>query len=139
MKNDGEETFREITIAMVRQTCKVGQIVWTYAGRDFYADDLIEILEGGEEADLGNAYMQQLMLTSIQLLQHVKTGADIPPAERLKSFLYLLMRDRLPTADVAECVQQVEHDDASGLETKYTAAGLAEYADELAGRILGNG
>lgn len=133
-----EETFREITISMVRKTCKVGQIVWTYAGREFYADDVIEILEnvdGGEESDLGNAYMQQLMLAAVRLLTAAKTGNGDVGEGRLQSFLYLLMRDKLPTSDVVDCVKAVEGTD----DNVFTAAGLAEYADELAGRILGDG
>lgn len=53
---------------------------------------------------------------------------------RLQAFLYLLMRDKLPTADVASIVQDIEQSD--GMDV-FTAKGMADYADELAGRILG--
>lgn len=54
--------------------------------------------------------------------------------KRLQAFLYLLMRDKLPTADVAGIVKDIEHSDGTDV---FTAKGMADYADELAGRILG--
>lgn len=55
--------------------------------------------------------------------------------ERVKALLYMLMRDKLPTADVVLVVNEIEklrHKEG----VVYTAKGLAEYASELADRVL---
>jgi hypothetical protein len=45
------------------------------------------------------------------------------------------MRDHLSAGKVAKVVQQVE--EVGDKEPVFTSKGLSEYADELAGRILG--
>jgi len=59
--------------------------------------------------------------------------------ENLKAFLYLLMRDKLPTGDVVELVNESTVAANMGRETVYTAKPLAEYAGQLADRILDAG
>ena len=54
--------------------------------------------------------------------------------DNLKTFLYLLMRDKLPTGDVAELVQQIESTEIG--QKVYTAKPLADYAEQLANRIF---
>jgi len=58
----------------------------------------------------------------------------LSPSERLQEFLYLMMRDHVPTSRCAEVVQEIEK--CADKEPVYTAKGLAEYAKELAERIL---
>jgi hypothetical protein len=54
--------------------------------------------------------------------------------KNLTVFLYLLMRDSLPTGEVARLVQIIEKNNDQ--EIIFTAKGLADYAEELAQRIL---
>lgn len=66
-----------------------------------------------------------------------KAVSDRQDAERmrarLQAFLYLLMRDKLPTSDIIELVQNIEKSTGGFV---FTAKPLADYADELAGRIM---
>lgn len=55
--------------------------------------------------------------------------------ENLKCFLYLLMRDVAPTGEVVDAIMHVEELDR-GAKNIYTAEPLAEYAQQLADRIL---
>ena len=57
--------------------------------------------------------------------------------QNLTIFLYLLMRDYLPTGEVAKIVKEIE-ESIDGKEPIFTAKGLGEYAEELAKRILTN-
>jgi len=119
---------------LVKSHVPAGEIAWTYAGNNFYADDLIEILETDEDPATGDAYVAQLMVAAEQLLRAVKTGNGDEGEGRLQSFLYLLMRDKLPTSDVVDCVKAVEGTDGDNV---FTAEGLAAYAGELGRRLLG--
>lgn len=57
--------------------------------------------------------------------------------ERLKMFLYLLMRDKLPTGQVVDMVKDVEGAAQKEGANIYTAKPLEVYARQLAGRIVG--
>lgn len=54
---------------------------------------------------------------------------------RLVTFLYLLMRDKLPAGTVAECVQETEK--SENPEFILSNGHLGKYAEELADRIYG--
>ena len=62
--------------------------------------------------------------------------------QNLKLFLYLLMRNELPTGKVVALIKEVEacmaDEDLADINRQivYTAEILAEYADQLADRIL---
>jgi hypothetical protein len=56
--------------------------------------------------------------------------------EQLKLFLYLLIRENLPSGAVAALVSEVEKCASANLDTIFTAKGIADYASELAARIL---
>jgi len=55
--------------------------------------------------------------------------------DKLVSFLYILLRDHLPSADVEEIVR--EH--TSNNEMLFTNGWLAEYAKDIAGRLKREG
>jgi hypothetical protein len=54
--------------------------------------------------------------------------------ENLVAFLYMLMRDSLPTGEVARLVVEVEK--TKGQEIAFTSKGLEAYARELSDRLL---
>ncbi len=61
----------------------------------------------------------------------------MPDAEaraNLRTFLYLLMRDHVPTGAVVDVIVNVEKYDNTG--SVFTAVKMADYADELALRLL---
>lgn len=51
---------------------------------------------------------------------------------RLQAFLYLLMRDHLPTGEVVNLINSVNDQD----KITFTATEIADYANNLAGRLL---
>jgi hypothetical protein len=56
--------------------------------------------------------------------------------ERLELFLYKLLRDKVPSADIVECVKVVEQLINEEKTPVYTSKHLAAHASELADRIL---
>ena len=69
-------------------------------------------------------------MTPPQALEYV----ELDHYEKLQFFLYLLMRDELPTGKVATILQAIEK--GEDLEPVYTNKGLAACAEEYAERIL---
>lgn len=59
------------------------------------------------------------------------------PHDALTTFLYLLMRDEVPVGAVARVVCSIERLQLSSHAPALTATGLADYAAELAARLLG--
>lgn len=59
--------------------------------------------------------------------------------ENLQAFLYLLMRDKLSVGAVVEVVNESTAAANAGKEITYTAEPMAEYAGQLADRILNAG
>jgi len=55
--------------------------------------------------------------------------------ERLTQFLYLLMRDHLPTGKVESIMEQVRHCKERQLSVQYSAPHLEAYARELTKEI----
>ena len=55
--------------------------------------------------------------------------------ERLQAFLYLIMRDEMPTGVVANIVKDIEN--FKGDHYVFTNKHLAAYAHELCGRLTG--
>lgn len=58
------------------------------------------------------------------------------PTDKLAEFLYLLMRDELPSGNVMRVVQQLE--ESRGLDVRYCSHHLANHARDIAMRILGD-
>ena len=55
-------------------------------------------------------------------------------SENLVTFLYMLMRDSLPTGEIERILEEVEK--TKNQEVIFTAKGLETYARELSERIL---
>jgi len=58
-------------------------------------------------------------------------------SQALQCFLYLLMRDKLPTGKVEKIMEEIRAVRAQGLAINFSAPRLAEYAAELAFELLG--
>lgn len=59
--------------------------------------------------------------------------------ERLKVFMYLLLRDALPSGRVTEIVNEVQEGFASGrgiTEATFSSKGIAAHAEEMVDRLL---
>jgi len=56
--------------------------------------------------------------------------------KQLTLFLYALLRDKLPSSDVVDCVHTLESCRNNNKTPIYTSKHLAEHAQELAARIL---
>ena len=54
-------------------------------------------------------------------------------SNRLQLFLYLLMRDKLPTGEVVDLINQSEAANRTGIE--YSSSFLSCYSKELAERL----
>lgn len=53
--------------------------------------------------------------------------------DKLVAFLYLLMRDSLPTGEVERLIQETEH--ATPVQNQFSAVHLEAYARQLASRL----
>lgn len=69
------------------------------------------------------------------VLDRKEFGSEVDSNGRLQYFVYLLLRDELPTGTVAHLVQKVEM--STGIEVfKFTAGSIGDYARQLASRVL---
>jgi len=106
--------------------------------------DIPDEEEAREDNENKKLIIRDAIFHALRERRHTEERDHARQLGRLQVFLYLLMRDKLPTADVAECVlRQVEIEDPSSSEEMisekvvYSAKGVAEYAGELAKRLIG--